>query len=106
MLFRSRWSVSDDALLLLHADPGLTAASAEVVREGVGNAVRHGGAEHIDVSVTCDGDGLLQVHVADDGTRREGAGEPGLGSRMLDEVAFRWDREMGPQGTVLSASLR
>ena len=39
----------------------------QMLREAVANAVRHGGARHVDVGVTLD-DGQLELSVADDGT--------------------------------------
>ena len=101
------WSVSEPAVARLNGDPGLAAAAAEIVREAVSNAARHGGASHAVVSVDVDeGGDLVRVQVHDDGRVRAGSGEYGLGSRVLDEVAYRWNREVHHSGASLVADLR
>lgn len=53
------------------------------------NAVRHGHAAHLTVQVDDDA-GVLRVRCSDDGVGLSPASAPGLGSRLLDEIADRW----------------
>ena len=76
-------------------------AIAEIVEEGMCNAIRHGGARNITVSArparqadSC----AAHVEVVDDGSGPAG-GTPGLGTAFLDEAcAGRWSREVGNGG--------
>ena len=69
---------------------------AEIVEEGLCNAIRHGGALRIAVTASlvrqvnsCE----VHVQVVDDGSGLAG-GSPGLGTAFLDEVcAGKWTRE-------------
>jgi len=80
----------------------------DVVTEGINNAVRHGDASRIDVTVEGD-QSTITVTVIDNGTSAQNP-TPGLGSRFLDSVAPRsWtrvpnDRNDG-SGTVLTVQL-
>lgn len=81
--------------------PASTQAVMDVVTEGISNAVGHGGATAIEVCVSqCAGG--VRVVLDDDG-HIPGGGNPGLGSRMLDEHARgRWERQaQGSQGSRL-----
>lgn len=57
---------------------------SRIVEEGVTNAVRHGEATTVRVSVTQEGD-LIAIRIRDDGVGPTG-GRPGLGTRMLTEL--------------------
>jgi len=81
----------------------------DVVTEGINNAVRHGDASRIDVTV--DGDqSTITITVIDNGTPAQNP-TPGLGSRFLDSVApGSWSRVPNDRndgsGTVLTVQLR
>ncbi len=69
----------------------------DVVTEAINNAVRHGGARHVEVDVTRDGDAVVVV-VEDDGRGAEPS-RPGVGSRVFDQLApGAWSRERRPEG--------
>lgn len=75
----------------LQASSEATQAVVDVVTEGISNAVGHGGATRIDVTVTGSA-GETMVVLEDDGAPFVG-GQPGLGTRMLDAHARgRWER--------------
>jgi len=99
-----RWSVSPDAERLLMTSVTGAECVAEIVREGVGNAVRHGGAGSVMVAVDARVERLVIV-IDDDGRSIDGQAHPGLGSRMLDEMCVSWTRESTDQGTRLEAEL-
>lgn len=96
--------MSEGAAASLDAQPDRSAACLEIVRETVGNAVRHGGARHVLVTIDVDEAGLVVIRVRDDGA---GLGEAttsgrahGLGSAMMNEVCLRWSRVDAPGGGV------
>lgn len=70
-----------------------------VVEEAISNAIRHGNASLIQVSVTRDASGRLLVDVTDNGTGPQG-GSPGLGSAYLAMVSKgTWSIERPDTGT-------
>lgn len=89
----------DDAVVM---SPTTAQAVIDIVTEGISNAVGHGGASAITVTVG-QGERGVNVVIEDDGEPPV-EGTPGLGSRMLDEHApGRWRRESrGPRGSRLT----
>lgn len=86
-------------------DPIADTVIVDVMTEAVSNAVRHGGARHADVSITCvDGD-LVRLVVRDDGRGQAGSSMPGLGTTLLEECTLDWNRDVTPTGCVLTATL-
>lgn len=59
-----------------------------VVEEGLSNAIRHGGADHIAIHIAGSSEGIL-IEIADNGSG-PGEGTPGLGSALLDSVSSTW----------------
>lgn len=89
-------------------DPLPPAAIRDIGRaleEGISNAHKHGRATRIDVTVAPEAGGI-RLDVADDG-RGPLSGVPGMGSRVLDEIApGGWSVRPGPQGgAVLTVRL-
>ena len=99
-----RWNLSEEAQGLAAQSATTAECAAEIVREGVGNAVRHGGATHVDVTIVAQSTRLVLV-IADDGCAGHHEERKGLGSRMLDEMCVRWTRETDDLGTRLIAEL-
>lgn len=70
-----------------------------VVEESVANAIRHGQASHVEVDVTCDADGRVQVSIIDNGIGAQG-GVKGMGSAYLSMVSDgNWTIEAIEEGT-------
>ncbi len=65
------------------ADPSATAALIEVVREAVGNAIRHGNATSVDIAVLDSGVDLVGLIIADNGTGMAAGAAPGIGSDLF-----------------------
>jgi anti-sigma regulatory factor (Ser/Thr protein kinase) len=61
----------------------------EVCRESASNAIRHGGAGEVVISMTDEG-GRVQVRVRDDGTGVDPRAVAGLGTSMLDDTCVTW----------------
>jgi len=89
----------------LGSQPGLSAAVLEIVREGVGNAIRHGRATTVDVRISSVDGGLIEIEIDDNGAGLGQDAGAGLGSRMLDEVCITWQRRGGSSGVRLTALL-
>ena len=86
----------------------LLATIEDVVTEGIHNAVRHGDASCIDITVESTGS-KITITVADNGASA-GPVIPGLGSQLFDSVAPKaWSRtfksEANNHGTVLTVQL-
>jgi signal transduction histidine kinase len=80
-----------------------------IVQEAVTNAVRHAGAERVEIAIS-EADGVLQVRVADDGNGFDpGAPRAGFGlTGMSERVALlHGDLEVASSasGTTVSAAL-
>ncbi len=79
-------------------------AISAIVEESAANAVRHGNADRLFISVSRGHEGgEWIVDVTDDGDGLA-TGSPGLGSEIIDQFASTWSREdRGEQGTTLRA---
>jgi two-component sensor histidine kinase len=79
----------------------------EICKEAVSNAVRHGEASSIVISIDRSSDELLIIEAADNGRGVSSDAIPGVGSRMLDDLTIDWsianNRAIGR--TVLEARL-
>lgn len=67
-----------------------------LVREAVANAVHHGEAETVHISIT-DTDGTRTIRSDDDGKGPQ-AGSPGSGSQTLDSLTSFWSLNPNEQG--------
>ena len=98
-----RTNIDDAAAHLMDSDRVGSAIAMEIVSEAVSNAVRHGQAAAVEVSMAVNG-GLLDLTIANDGLQ-PAAKEPGLGTQFLQECSLAWRREATPSGVALSVSL-
>ena len=72
----------------------------DVVPELVFNAVRHGGANHIEIRLSRRQPRLLELVVADNGIAGTVADSRGLGTRLLDDCSISWSRVVLDEGSV------
>lgn len=95
------------ASVRLEVDPRLPervhAVVGRIVDEAISNAVRHGRARNVDVTITMT-DQAADVIVTDDGTGLAETGRRGLGSDWLDTVA-QWSLTRTDTGATLTASV-
>ena len=94
--------VDPDVAAALDADVVARACILDVVTDAVSNAVRHGGADLVDLALDRDGDGDgdgdgLRLVVADNGTPQPGPAGRGLGTALLEECAIEWELIRGTQ---------
>jgi hypothetical protein len=94
----------DDLAARIDQDPPLASAIVDICTDACSNAVRHGGATSVAMRALPVGD-TLDLVVSDDGAPDAGAGLPGLGSAMLDDVSLTWLRRREDGRTVLRATL-
>lgn len=97
--------LTPEILVQLESNPVGSACAAEVVREAVSNAVKHGRAEHVVIALEQNGTNLLGITVTNDGQPLPAEIETGYGSSILDEVAFSWQLENRGGYTVLGAAI-
>ena len=99
--------ISERANRSLQRDANARMCVNEISKEAVSNAVRHGEAKTITISIDRSADELLIIDAANDGRATTGNLKPGVGSRMLDDLTVEWsltnNRAMGR--TVLQAKL-
>lgn len=86
----------------LASDPLCTHALTDLATEAVSNAVRHGKATTVDVTIDVDDDELIRLTVVDDG-RVPAQGMPGLGTALLTRCTYDWSLMHDP--TTLTARL-
>lgn len=108
---RKNWNGLISLTLDSHALTGLSLSAAtqedltNAVNEAITNAVRHGRAQHVDVSLAV-ASGLITLTCTDDG---EGPteGSPGLGSTLFDSISQGvWElRAQAPHGSKLVMSI-
>jgi signal transduction histidine kinase len=100
-----RYAIDPEARDLLAADSGLRACVIEVCREAASNAIRHGGAGEITITMTANS-GRVEIRVRDDGRGVEPGAIAGLGSAMLDDICVHWQlSDLAGVGTDLVAVL-
>lgn len=88
--------LSDDAASRLGEDPICGDIALDAVMEAVSNAVRHGGAQQVEVAIGSPDEGVLSITVSDDGRGRMSRPDDhqdGLGTGMLDACALQWGFE-------------
>lgn len=91
-------------LARIDRSPPTRSALVDVVAEALTNAMRHGGARTVDVSIAIVDADRLVVVVRDDGASAV-RGAPGLGSRLYDVLALEWEGVYGADGGHLRAVL-
>lgn len=99
----TRLSFDPISAQLIATDPAACESVVEIVRECVGNAIKHGRALNLDIEVTSCDASAVTVIVDDDGRGLPVTVIPGLGSRLLDQVCLSWERKPYGPGTRVAA---
>ena len=97
-----RWTLDHRTLRTLTTSPAAATSVLEITRECVSNAIRHGGATEVWVTIAGSGDHVV-VTALDNGAGPSIAAPAGLGSAMLDELSSGWVRVPEPDGTRVEA---
>jgi hypothetical protein len=78
---------------LIDADQRTAFAVSELVREACSNAIRHGKATRIDISVEVrKDDRVVEIRIDNDGLPLSRDATPGIGSQLFDEQSLEWSR--------------
>jgi signal transduction histidine kinase len=77
----------------------------ELVREGMGNAVRHAKAKTIDLTISESSPNVIEILLINDGGELAATAPQGLGSRLYDQVATSWTLTSNGGHTTLRAIL-
>lgn len=85
-------SIDDELLNLISANQVTSHCINEILKESVTNAIRHGKARLVKISIQDLNDGSIQIQIANDGEKGL-LGTPGVGSQILDEITMSWSRE-------------
>lgn len=89
---------------VLRTDDAAAETAAEIIREGISNAVRHGRSRVVDVAVSPRCPATFVVEIVGDGSAAIERTNVGLGTRYLEAATVEWrlDREEG-RGSRLRA---
>lgn len=95
------------ALQAIESDSFGLASVVEIVREGVGNAIRHGKAKNVEVGLRFEQEGnpILGVEVLNDGEVAAKGATPGFGSQTISEVSSSWGLDRVGEKTRLWAQV-
>jgi hypothetical protein len=90
----------------LSADLWAGFCANEIIKEGLSNAFRHGSAKKASVKFQSDKPGFVTIEITNDGKALSKTRKNGLGSQLLDEIAYPWSLTRRPEvGTVLRAQI-
>lgn len=99
----TKWQVSPNALKSLRKNPATSECLAEVLREAVSNASKHGKATSLEIAVNIE-DSELTLQAKDNGSSSNTGKTLGLGTELLDDVCSFWSLEPDPNsGMILAA---
>ena len=85
-----KFEFSERAMRSLQRDSNARLCVNEICKEAVSNAVRHGEAKKVTISIDRSSDELLIIEAADNGRGYYGSPRSGVGSRMLDYLTISW----------------
>lgn len=77
----------------------------EIVREACSNAIRHGSAEHIRITIEFVEPDLVALVVRNDGSRIEANSRRGVGSAYLDDCTYSHELGTSSEGATLTATV-
>jgi len=85
----TKWQVAPQALEALRKNPATSECLAEVLREAVSNASKHGKASRMEIAVIIE-DSTLVLQATDNGSSLKTGKTQGLGTELLDDVCSSW----------------
>jgi uncharacterized membrane protein len=101
----TKWQVQPEAQEALCKNPATSECLAEVLREAVSNASKHGQATMVEIAVNIE-DSAISLRAKDNGTSPNTGKTQGLGTELLDDVCSSWSLEPAPAGgMILRANL-
>ena len=102
-----KFNVTERANRALLRDANARMCVNEICKEAISNAVRHGEANQVEILIERTSDELLLIEAADNGRGVGKVMNPGVGSRMLDDLTVRWSltKNRATSKTVMQAWL-
>lgn len=97
-------ATASEAVAALDADDLCRSCLRDILIDAISNAVRHGHAAIVDITIRLIDDEVL-VTVHDDGAATGSAATPGLGTQILEDCSTQWRREPTHDGYLLTARL-
>lgn len=97
-------SVNDDLLSAISLNQVTSHCINEIVKEGVSNAIRHGHAKFVEISILEESADSIRIEISNDGVS-DSSDRQGVGSQMLDEITMNWSRELTGSGVRLVAKV-
>lgn len=99
-------NLNSPAAKSLISDRWASVCANEIIKESVSNSMKHGKAQRVDIKFESTQAGFVEIIAEDDGKGLPRQFKPGLGSQLLDEIAFPWSLEKRPEGgTILRARI-
>lgn len=98
-----RLDVDPSTMARVETDPLCAASFVDIIGEAIANAVIHGVAGHVTITVTEQGAREVRIDAVDDGTGPSERTSGGLGSRLLREACTDWNLSSDGTATRLFA---
>lgn len=99
------YTIAEDEIRALETDLSCTGILCDVIQESCTNAIRHGGANKIDLLIKQVANNEFMVEVDNNGKGIDVTASTGLGSKFFDSCCIRWERAKVASGTHFSALL-
>lgn len=97
--------MSEEVEQTLKQDATCVETVLEIAREACSNAIRHGSAENILLTVEMANHELVKLTVRNDGTKVDIDSKRGVGSAYLDDCTYSHGLEMNADGAILTATI-
>jgi signal transduction histidine kinase len=98
-------AMSDAVEATLKQDPTCVETVLEIAREACSNAIRHGSAENIHLTVELVDTDLVKLTVINDGTKVDSQSKRGVGSAYLDDCSYSHELVANSDGATLIATI-
>ena len=98
-------NMSDQVETTLKQDSICVETVLEIAREACSNAIRHGSAENIHLTLELAEADLVKLTVRNDGTKIDSQARRGVGSAYLDDCSYNHELEMNKDGATLTATI-
>jgi hypothetical protein len=99
-----KWTLDYRTVSIIAGSPTAAMSVAEIARETVVNAVRHGGATEVSIEIKAQ-EGSVFITVVDNGAGVRESAKGGIGSHMMNDLCLNWNRESSETGTRIEAQL-
>ena len=95
--------IADDALTALTEHPTASHILLELIREACQNAIKHGDADTIRISLDIDQETpTAHLEITNSGAPLPHSSRPGIGSALFDDLTISWTRNTVPEGVRVS----